>query len=235
MTRYILIDWDNTIWDFSANSALSLGECYNEFHLNLYYKGADEFAECYYRANDTLWARYRRGEIDRKYLVEHRFLNTLKESASPSGKDEDIKTLSEKINDAYIRNVEYKSELVPGAREILEYLRGKGYVLIVITNGFSEVQQRKLRNSGVEHLFDFKVLSDNAGALKPSREFFDYTFSHTGAVPEESLVIGDDSEADIAGAVEYGLRCVYFNRFHKACPYPADYEITDLWQLKDIL
>lgn len=230
MIRYLLIDWDNTIWDFSANSALSLDECYSGFSLAaIFPHGANEFKACYYQANDELWSQYRQGRIDRKFLVANRFYNTLRLAGV------DDYGLAQRINDAYILHVEDKSELLPGAKSTLEYLRRRGYVLIVVTNGFSEVQQRKLRNSGVAHLFDYKVLSDDAGALKPSREFFDYTFRTTGAIPGESIVIGDDAEADIAGAVRYGLRSIYLNRFGKPCPYPVDYEIQRLPQLMDIL
>lgn len=229
MIKYVLIDWDNTVWDFSANSALSLSECYVEFGLDSFFESDDDFATRYYAANDALWARYRAGEVSRHYLVEHRFYNTLM-SVGISDMD-----LARRLNGTYLEYVEYKSELVPGAVDVVEYLRARGYVLVVVTNGFSDVQRRKLRNSGIQHLFDYTVLSEDAGALKPSREFFDYVFRHTGAVPGQSIVIGDDAESDISGAVKYGLKCVYFNRFGHPCPYPADYEISSLYQLKAIL
>ena len=92
-----------------------------------------------------------------------------------------------------------------------------------------------VRNSGIEQLFDMSIISDEAGALKPSRQFFDYAFEKTGAVPSETLVIGDDPEADIAGAVDYGLKCIFFNRKHKECQYKVDAEVAELKEITDLL
>ena len=92
-----------------------------------------------------------------------------------------------------------------------------------------------MRNSGIEHLFDDSIISDEAGALKPSRAFFDYAFNKTGAISAQTLVIGDDPDADIAGAVEYGLKCIFFNRKHKACEYKIDAEVSELKEITDML
>jgi len=229
MTKYLLFDWDDTLWDFSANSALALDECYNTMGLDRFFVGALDFRTQYYKANNALWAMYRMGKIDRQYLVSHRFMDTLMAAGCHDA------SLSSRLNDTYLAIVETKSLLVPNAREVLEYLTEKGYELIVVTNGFIEPQQRKLRNSGLRHFLSHVVISADAGANKPSRAFFDYVFAHTGALPAQSMLIGDDADSDISGAVEYGLRCVYFNRKGIPCPYPANHEITDLIQLKEIL
>ena len=227
--KYLFFDWDNTVWDFSANSKLAMIECYEKFHLEKHFGPIENFLPEYYVVNDGLWSDYRKLKITKEELIRTRFNQTFKNLGL------DDFELSMKVNEAYLDATTYKKELVPGAEEMLKTLKSRGYKLYVITNGFLEVQKRKMRNSGIEQLFDMSIISDEAGALKPSRKFFDYAFEKTGAVPSENLVIGDDPEADIAGAVEYGLKCIYFNRKHKPCEYKVDAEVADLKDIADLL
>ncbi|MBR6177158.1 MAG: YjjG family noncanonical pyrimidine nucleotidase [Bacteroidales bacterium] len=227
--NYLFFDWDNTVWDFSANSKLAMIECYEKFHLEKHFGPIENFLPEYYVVNDGLWSDYRKLKITKEELIRTRFNQTFKNLGL------DDFELSMKVNEAYLDATTYKKELVPGAEEMLKTLKSRGYKLYVITNGFLEVQKRKMRNSGIEQLFDMSIISDEAGALKPSRKFFDYAFEKTGAVPSETLVIGDDPEADIAGAVEYGLKCIYFNRKHKPCEYKVDAEVADLKDIADLL
>ena len=227
--KYLFFDWDNTVWDFSANSKLAMIESYEKYHLEQHFGPIENFLPEYYIVNDGLWADYRNLKITKEELIRTRFNQTFKNLGL------DDFELSMKVNEAYLDATTYKKELVPGAEEMLKTLKSRDYKLYVITNGFLEVQKRKMRNSGIEHLFNDSIISDEAGALKPSRAFFDYAFNKTGADPVQTLVIGDDPDADIAGAVEYGLKCVFFNRKGKECAYKVDAEISDLMSLIDML
>ena len=227
--KYLFFDWDNTVWDFSANSKLAMIESYEKYHLEQHFGPIENFLPEYYIVNDGLWADYRNLKITKEELIRTRFNQTFKNLGL------DDFELSMKVNEAYLDATTYKKELVPGAEEMLKTLKSRDYKLYVITNGFLEVQKRKMRNSGIEHLFNDSIISDEAGALKPSRAFFDYAFNKTGADPAQTLVIGDDPDADIAGAVEYGLKCVFFNRKGKECAYKVDAEISDLKSLIDML
>ena len=227
--KYLFFDWDNTVWDFSANSKLAMIESYEKYHLEQHFGPIENFLPEYYIVNDGLWADYRNLKITKEELIRTRFNQTFKNLGL------DDFELSMKVNEAYLDATTYKKELVPGAEEMLKTLKSRGYKLYVITNGFLEVQKRKMRNSGIEQLFDMSIISDEAGALKPSRQFFDYAFEKTGAVPSETLVIGDDPEADIAGAVDYGLKCIFFNRKYKECLYKVDAEVAELKEITDLL
>ena len=227
--KYLFFDWDNTVWDFSANSKLAMIESYEKYHLEQHFGPIENFLPEYYIVNDGLWADYRNLKITKEELIRTRFNQTFKNLGL-----DDVE-LSMKVNEAYLDATTYKKELVPGAEEMLKTLKSRGYKLYVITNGFLEVQKRKMRNSGIEQLFDMSIISDEAGALKPSRQFFDYAFEKTGAVPSETLVIGDDPEADIAGAVDYGLKCIFFNRKHKECQFKVDAEVAELKEITDLL
>lgn len=96
----------------------------------------------------------------------------------------------------------------------MEYLTGKGYRLHLCSNGFHEVQYRKLRSSGLEKFFTTVILSEDADANKPRKEFFDYAFEKTGAKPETTIMIGDNYRTDIVGAMNADLDTILFNRWN---------------------
>lgn len=227
--KYLLFDWDNTLWDFSANSLKSLIEVYNDNHLEKYFSSKEEFAQIYYQINDSLWDEYRKKLISKEILMERRFRESLEKKGIFD------KELSNKINLDYINKSKNKTQLVEGAKEILEFFRAKGHVIVVVTNGFKNVQNHKVETSGIKHLIDYQIISDNAGANKPAKEFFDYTFREILAKKEECLLIGDDQEADILGAKKIGLSSVFFNRFNKPNLYNADFEIKNLKELMQLI
>ena len=99
---------------------------------------------------------------------------------------------------------------------MLEYLRGKGYTLHLITNGFEAVQHSKLKYSGLTGFFEAVITSEGSNSLKPHKEIFEYALRKTGATQTESIMLGDDMEADIAGAKNAGIDQVYVN--HKNIP-----------------
>lgn len=119
----------------------------------------------------------------------------------------------------------------------MRYLKEKGYRLHICSNGFHEVQYRKLRASEMEQYFDKVILSEDAGENKPGRGFFDYAFAQTGASPASTLMVGDNYQTDILGALNYGLKAVWFNRWNAAQTPDERILLTtkSLLQLKEIL
>jgi putative hydrolase of the HAD superfamily len=106
----------------------------------------------------------------------------------------------------------------------------------ICSNGFHEVQYKKLRSCGLQDYFDTIVLSEDAGANKPSPLFFDYALRQTKAQKETTLMIGDNFQTDILGAKRYGLDTAYFNRYPEyPAAEPVTYEVTSLGQLMEIL
>ena len=118
---------------------------------------------------------------------------------------------------------------------MLIYLRSKGYKIGIISNGFYEVQYNKLRSSDIEHLIDVVVLSDDIGINKPDRRIFDHALRKAGATAEESIIIGDNPDADIYGAKSAGWRTIYFNRKGKPSVSEADAEVASLGDVKAYL
>ena len=228
----LFLDFDDTLYDTHGNSVIALRELFDALHLEQWFTDAQVFYDRYWEANIDLWTRYSRGEITRDYLIVERFRR-------PFSYGEGLEPTAQyclEASDLFLDLCSSKPGLVEGARELMDYLKTKGYRLHMCSNGFHEVQYRKLRSCGLHNHFDTIVLSEDAGINKPSPLFFDYAIQKTGAQKETTLMIGDNFQTDILGAKRYGLDTAYFNRFPDyPAAEPVTYELTLLCQLMEIL
>lgn len=234
MKKYIdlFIDFDDTLYDTHGNSVIALGELFDALHLERWFPDAQVFYDRYWETNIDLWTRYSRGEITRDYLIVERFRRPL---SYGQGLEPSIDYCLE-ASDLFLDFCSSKPGLVAGARELMDYLKGRVYRMHMCSNGFHEVQYKKLRACGLHDFFDTVILSEDAGANKPSKVFFDYAFQQTGAQKETTLMIGDNFQTDILGAKHAGLDTAYFNRYPDyPAPEPVTYEVTRLSQLMDVL
>ncbi len=200
--QHIFFDLDFTLWDFHSNSTVALEYIVAED------KGieldAKEFIEVFRRCNEKFWKRYRSGFISAEELKWKRFWHSLIEFGYGDA------VLAKRWSRSYLELLGDGSLLCTGAGELLEYLREKGYTLHIITNGFEEVQQNKLRNSGIEHFFATVTCSDAIGISKPSTGIFEHAMKHASATMENSIYVGDSLEADVLGAYKFGWPVIHF-------------------------
>jgi putative hydrolase of the HAD superfamily len=164
-------------------------------------KGIDDpdlFYNLYQKINLALWEAYKKGEITKERLNFSRFFHSLNVYNIADNE------LAAQMAAWYIRESPLKTHLYPGTIETLDQLFIK-YQMYIVTNGFEEVQFTKIENSGLKKYFRKIITSEMAGYKKPDKRFFDYAFRETGAKPEESIIIGDDPEADILGAHTIGM------------------------------
>ena len=221
----IFFDLDHTLWDFERNSALTYESIFTEHNIQV---SLSDFLECYVPLNLQFWKLYREGKIEKEALRYQR-LKTAFDQLDYPVEDPTIDLLSE----AYIQQLSTYTHLIPWTVEVLQYLKPK-YKLHIITNGFEEVQYRKLRNSGIAEYFHEVIDSERAGVKKPHPDIFNMALRLTGADPTSSVMIGDSLEADIIGARAVGLQTLHFNA-HKDPHHDNGPIIEDLREIKRYL
>ena len=118
---------------------------------------------------------------------------------------------------------------------MLEYLRPK-YNLYILSNGFKELQSRKMQTAGIDKYFDALILSEDIGVNKPDSRLYEHAMHRTASKPEESIMIGDMFDTDIVGAANFGIDSIYYNPKGKTGhPFAPTYEVRHLLEIKDIL
>jgi putative hydrolase of the HAD superfamily len=227
--RHIFIDLDKTLWDFESSARETFEEIFKNYDLNSKgIAGIESFLPVYTRYNEMLWRVYRQNKIPKELLNLRRFELTLNDF----GINDPF--LISHIADDYVRISPEKTNLFPGAQESLQYLSGR-YDLHVITNGFEEVQQRKLDLSRLRKYFKSITTSEEAGVKKPELGIFRLALKKAGAQPGESIMIGDDLKIDLAGARTLGMDQVYFNPGKHLHSDTVTYEISSWQEVRVIL
>lgn len=234
MKKYtdLFIDFDDTLYDTHGNAVIALGELFEVLHLERYFPQPEVFYDEYWKANIDLWTRYSQGEISRDYLIVERFRRPL---SFGQGLEPDEAYCLE-ASDRFLDFCASKPGLVEGARDLMDYLKAQGYRMHMCSNGFHEVQYKKLRSCGLDGSFDTVILSEDAGFNKPAPQFFEYALRQSGAQREMTLMIGDNFNTDILGAKRAGLATAWFNRYPDyPATEPIDYDVTSLRELMNIL
>lgn len=227
--KHLFFDLDHTLWDFDANSRLTLHELYHSFELAQ--KGVDNFElfhKTYLVNNDKLWARYRNGLIKVDELRWKRMWLTLIEFKIGD------ESLARSMGDQFLNLLPYRKTLFPYTIEILQFLTDKNYRLHLITNGFEVTQHHKLKNAGLDKFFIEVITSEGSNSLKPHKEIFEYAFRKTKSQYHECIMIGDSMEADIQGAINAGIDQIYVNHLNIEPAIQPTYTVYSLKDLESI-
>ncbi|HOX83963.1 MAG TPA: YjjG family noncanonical pyrimidine nucleotidase [Chryseolinea sp.] len=226
----IFFDLDHTLWDFETNSRQTLEELYAQY--DLHKKGVTDFNSFHVRfkeVNSVLWELYDNGKIDSIIIRKERFKQILETFNAYEEK------LSQEISHDYLMTCPKKGNLMPGAINVLEYLKDRSYNLSVITNGFEEIQHLKLASGKLESYFDHIITSQKTGHRKPAPEIFKYALQAHNIQHHEAAMIGDNLIADIVGARNAGIDPVYYNPDSIPHNETLHHEISNLEELLQIL
>jgi putative hydrolase of the HAD superfamily len=227
--KHLFFDLDHTIWDFDTNAKATLADLYAQGLEEKTKVPFNDFYDRYIFHNAHLWARYEKGFIGVEELKWKRMWRALLDFKIAD------EVLSKELSAQFLNILPTKKEVFPYTFEILEYLTNKDYTLHLITNGFIQVQTRKLQNSGLDKYFNEMITSEASNSLKPKKEIFDYALQKTGANLKESIMIGDNQDADIAGALNAGMDAVFVNHINEVVKLKPTYTITHLKELEEIL
>jgi putative hydrolase of the HAD superfamily len=225
----LLFDLDHTLWDYDTNAEETLRDLFTRFHLEE--RGVTSFRyflETFNRVNRDLWDRYDRGLIGQEVIRYERFDRVFRETGI-----EDSRTALD-FSANYLRELPLKKHLLPQAREILEYLHPR-YPMTIVTNGFEEIQSAKIASAGIGHFFRHVVTSQRAGNKKPSPKIFDYALRQTDHRAEHAVMIGDNLQTDMAGAIAAGIDTIYYNPGRTPHQAPVTHEISSLVELRRLL
>ena len=228
--QHLFFDLDHTLWDFETNSRETLQELFltNRLHETVT-PDFGLFFEHYTFHNKKLWDRYHHGFITQQELKWKRMWHTLLEFKTGDEK------LSRQLSEEFLQLLPTKARLFPYTIEILGYLTNKNYTLHLITNGFENVQWRKLETSRIGHYFSSVITSELACCLKPQKEIFDFAITRAGCCYQESIMLGDNLDADIEGAMKAGMDTVFVNHIREETTLKPTYTIYHLKELEEIL
>lgn len=226
--KHLFFDLDRTLWDYETNCREVLDDIFDLYLNSTENLTRESFREAFHVENKNLWHAFTQNQINKNYLRKNRFIQTLRQLSleNPS--------LAEQIEDHYITQTPFKTKLLPGAKELVENL-SREYTLHIITNGFEDVQNHKLKNIGLDKYFTTVITSDLAQARKPQPEIFHFALAHAGALPHESVIIGDDPHVDIKGAINVGIASIMYNSTHIPHDLTDHPEVNELSEVKDLL
>lgn len=225
MIKNILLDMDNTILDFDAAERAALKNTLLHMGLN----PDDKMLRRYSEINLSQWKLLEKGEITIPQLKVRRYSLLFEEYGLSCSAEEAAKYYEGQLGLGWF--------FMDGAEELLKNLYGK-YRLYIVSNGLTAVQTRRIQGTGIDKYMEGIFLSQEVGAVKPTREFFDYCFEHAPELKkEETVIVGDSLTSDIKGGKNAGIKTIWFNPDKDTAPaeLTPDYEFDKLSDLPELL
>ena len=208
----IWFDLDDTLWAMTENSSEVLRGLHKDISIisAAFPDNPERWLDVYHTVNGELWTAYAAGDIDRDFLRRERFARPLEIGGIAPEKAAEA---ADMLDGVYLDRLGACSGMLPGAMEFLErFAKACPEKPGIISNGFKEVQHRKMESAGIRGYFSTVVLSDDAGVNKPDRRLFDYALELTGTRAEDSVIVGDNPVTDIFGALRAGwARAIWYN------------------------
>jgi putative hydrolase of the HAD superfamily len=224
--QHVFFDLDHTLWDFEKNSDLTFQKVFTTNNITT---DLASFLEVYKPLNFEYWKLYREEKVTKEELRYGRLKKTF-DAINYVISDEMINVIA----DQYLEFLSEFNHLFDGTFEILDYLKAK-YKLHIITNGFEEIQNKKMISSNIYHYFDKVITSESVGVKKPNSKVFTYALDLAKADKENSIMIGDNIEADINGALKVGMKAIHCNFENEDIKSNEFISVTSLLEIKQYI
>lgn len=200
--KLILLDLDDTIFDFQAGNRNAVNELAAELGL-----ASPTVFDEYQVHNHACWAALERGEMNQEVLHVERFRRFL----ASKNRDDDPKAVADRFAELLGR----QAIPMPGAEEMLAAVSAH-LPVVALTNGITVIQKARLAISPLTRFISRAVISQEVGASKPDPRIFEIALN--GVDPSEALMIGDSIASDIIGAANAGIDSCWFNPKGKPLP-----------------
>lgn len=246
MKRYkaIFLDWDDTIGDFHNAEQCALRDIYNKYQLHTLYSSFEDYYAVYHPHNIELWDKYGRSEVTKDELQLDRFLFPL--VSAPVNQDHDaaislpgtqrhdsLIDVAAAIGKDFLTLTSKYFRLLPHAGEVVRTLANE-YPLVIVSNGFIEVQYEKIHLSGLTDCFRYVVLSEEVGAQKPNPVIYEHALRLGEWDKQEVLMIGDSYNSDILGARNAGIDQLWITADIDD-PRPSTFRVSDIREVLTLL
>ena len=225
MFEFLFLDLDDTILDFQKAEHIALSKTLEHFGL----EPTEAVLQRYHLINKAHWEALERKELTRDQVLLGRFQVLLGEMG--------ITAEPEKVAKAYENNLSIGHYFLPGAEEALVRL-SKKYKLYLASNGTAKVQAGRLASAGIRPFFQEVFISQELGANKPDRAYFEKCFARIpGFDRNKAMIVGDSLTSDILGGQNAGIATCWVNPRHlpRRADIRVDYEIEALSQLESLL
>lgn len=223
MIKAVLIDIDDTIFDFEKCSKNSFLKTLEKFNL----KFKEEDFSYFNKVNDILWTKQKLGEINIKEVFIKRDYQM--------GKYFNLDIEKGLFNDLFVKFLYDEIEMVDGIEDLLLYLSDK-YKIFTASNGVYDMQVNRIKKSNLSKYFTDIFVSDKIGYEKPDKKFFQKIMDLTNFSNDDLIMIGDSIKSDIIGAKNSKIKSIYFNKEDKKISDENfTYQVKNLSEIKKIL
>lgn len=230
--KALFLDWDDTIGDFKNAAFRSLQDIFEQYGLSECYDSFDDYFATYHKHNVWLWDQYGLDQVTKDYLEFDRFFYPMMMAPRPFPMSRAAE-LAQQMAKAHLEHTTDYFQPLPNAIEVVRYLASK-YPLTIVSNGFVEVQYKKINRSGLADCFRHVVLSEEVGCQKPNKRIYEIALEKNGLKAKDVLMIGDSWTSDIQGAINAGIDQLWIqdSNLGQDLSLPATYKVA---HFKDVM